>query len=109
MNTASKHLLVYVSGLGESLAQNIVDYRTEHGAFESRKQLMKVPRLGAKAFEQCAGFLRIPNAKNLLDNSAVHPESYHVVEKIAKDLNSTVKELINDKSLKDKIDVKMYT
>ncbi len=109
LNTASKHLLVYVSGLGESLAQNIVDYRTEHGAFESRKQLMKVPRLGAKAFEQCAGFLRIPNAKNLLDNSAVHPESYHVVEKIAKDLNGTVKELINDKTLKEKIDVKKYT
>ena len=108
LNTASKHLLVYVSGLGESLAQNIVDYRTEHGAFKSRKELMKVPRLGAKAFEQCAGFLRIPNAKNLLDNSAVHPESYPVVEKIAKDLNSTVKELINDKLLKEKIDLKKY-
>ena len=108
LNTASKHLLVYVSGLGESLAQNIVDYRTEHGAFKSRKELMEVPRLGAKAFEQCAGFLRIPNAKNLLDNSAVHPESYPVVEKIAKDLNSTVKELINDKLLKEKIDLKKY-
>ena len=100
---------MYVSGLGESLAQNIVDYRTEHGAFESRKQLMKVPRLGAKAFEQCAGFLRIPDAKNLLDNSAVHPESYHVVEKIAKDTNSTIKELINDKSLKERIDLNKYT
>lgn len=109
LNTASKHLLVYVSGLGESLAQNIVDFRTENGAFESRKQLMKVPRLGAKAFEQCAGFLRIPNAKNLLDNSAVHPESYKVVESIAKDLNCTVKELINDKSLKEKIDLKKYS
>ncbi|MDD2475639.1 MAG: Tex family protein [Dysgonamonadaceae bacterium] len=109
LNTASKHLLVYVSGLGDSLAQNIVDYRTEHGAFESRKQLMKVPRLGAKAFEQCAGFLRIPDAKNLLDNSAVHPESYYVVEKIAKDLKSTVKELINDKSLKEKVDLNNYT
>ncbi|MGV8964511.1 MAG: Tex family protein [Candidatus Saccharimonadaceae bacterium] len=108
LNTASKHLLVYVSGLGESLAQNIVDYRTEKGAFESRKELMKVPRLGAKAFEQCAGFLRIPNAKNLLDNSAVHPESYHVVEKIATDLKCTVKELINDKSLKEKIDLDKY-
>jgi uncharacterized protein len=86
-----------------------VDYRTEHGAFESRKQLMKVPRLGAKAFEQCAGFLRIPDAKNLLDNSAVHPESYHVVEKIAKDTNSTIKELINDKSLKERIDLNKYT
>ncbi len=109
LNTASKHLLVYVSGLGETLAQNIVDYRTEHGAFESRKQLMKVPRLGAKAFEQCAGFLRIPGAKNLLDNSAVHPESYHLVENIAKDLKCTVIELINDKLLKEKIDVKKYT
>lgn len=109
LNTASKHLLVYVSGLGESLAQNIVDYRTENGAFESRKQLMKVPRLGAKAFEQCAGFLRIPNAKNLLDNSAVHPESYYVVEKMAKDLNCTVEELINDKSLKEKVNLKKYT
>ena len=109
LNTASKHLLVYVSGLGDSLAQNIVDYRTENGAFEFRKQLMKVPRLGAKAFEQCAGFLRIPDAKNLLDNSAVHPESYHVVEKMAKDLKSTVKELINDKSLKEKVDLNNYT
>ena len=97
-----------MSGLGESLAQNIVDYRTEHGAFESRKELMKVPRLGAKAFEQCAGFLRIHNAKNLLDNSAVHPESYPVVEKMAKDLNCTVKELINDKLLKEKIDLNKY-
>ncbi len=109
LNTASKHLLVYVSGLGESLAQNIIDYRTENGAFDSRRQLMKVPRLGAKAFEQCAGFLRIPNAKNLLDNSAVHPESYHVVEKMAKDLNCTVEELINDKSLKEKVNLKKYT
>lgn len=108
LNTASKHLLVYVSGLGETLAQNIVDFRTEHGAFESRKQLMKVPRLGAKAFEQCAGFLRIPDAKNILDNSAVHPESYHVVEKMAKDLNSSVKDLINDKSLKQKVDINDY-
>ena len=109
LNTASKHLLVYVSGLGQSLAQNIVDYRTEFGAFESRKQLMKVPRLGAKAFEQCAGFLRIPDAENLLDNSAVHPESYHLVEKIAKDLNSSVKELIKNKSLKENIVLNSYT
>ncbi len=108
LNTASKHLLVYVSGLGESLAQNIVDYRTENGVFTSRKELMKVPRLGPKAYEQCAGFLRIPDAKNILDNSAVHPESYHVVEKIAKDLNGTVKDLINDKSLKDRIDLNKY-
>ncbi|MDD3727127.1 MAG: Tex family protein [Dysgonamonadaceae bacterium] len=109
LNTASKHLLVYVSGLGESLAQNIVDYRTSEGAFSSRKELMKVPRLGAKAFEQCAGFLRIPDAENLLDNSAVHPESYHVVEKMARDLNCTIKELIDDKSLREKIDLKKYT
>ncbi|MDD4245762.1 MAG: Tex family protein [Dysgonamonadaceae bacterium] len=108
LNTASKHLLVYVSGLGESLAQNIVDYRTSEGAFSSRKELMKVPRLGAKAFEQCAGFLRIPDAENLLDNSAVHPESYHVVEKMARDLNCTIKELIDDKSLREKIDLKKY-
>ncbi len=109
LNTASKHLLVYVSGLGESLAQNIVDYRTSEGAFSSRKELMKVPRLGAKAFEQCAGFLRIPDAKNVLDNSAVHPESYHVVEKMAKDLNCTIKELIDDKTLREKIDLNNYT
>ena len=108
LNTASKHLLVYVSGLGESLAQNIVDYRTSEGAFSSRKELMKVPRLGAKAFEQCAGFLRITNAKNLLDNSAVHPESYHVVENMAKDLNCTIKELIEDKTLREKIDLNKY-
>lgn len=109
LNTASKHLLVYVSGLGESLAQNIVDYRTEHGAFSSRKELLKVPRLGAKAFEQCAGFLRIPDSENLLDNTAVHPESYHIVEKMAKDLNCSIKDLIADKSLRDKIDVTKYT
>ena len=108
LNTASKHLLVYVSGLGDSLAQNIVDYRKEHGPFKSRKELMEVPRLGAKAFEQSAGFLRIPNANNLLDNSAVHPEAYPVVEKMANDLNSTVKELIQDKSLREKIDVSNY-
>lgn len=84
VNTASKHLLTYVSGLGPTLAQNIVDYRTENGAFHSRKELLKVPRMGAKAFEQCAGFLRIPQADNPLDNSAVHPESYAIVEKMAK-------------------------
>ena len=109
LNTASKHLLVYVSGLGESLAQNIINYRTTEGAFSSRKELMKVPRLGAKAFEQCAGFLRIPDAKNVLDNSAVHPESYHVVEKMAKDLNCTIKELIGNKALREKIDLNKYT
>ena len=94
VNTASKHLLTYVSGLGPTLAQNIVDYRTENGPFESRRQLLKVPRMGAKAYEQCAGFLRIPQAKNPLDNSAVHPESYPIVEQMAKDLNCTVADLI---------------
>jgi uncharacterized protein len=85
LNTASKHLLVYVSGLGAQLAQNIVDYRAENGAFSSRFDLLKVPRMGAKSFEQCAGFLRIAGAENPLDNSAVHPESYGVVERMAKD------------------------
>lgn len=94
LNTASRHLLTYISGLGPALAQNIVDYRTENGPFSSRKELLKVPRMGAKAFEQCAGFLRIPQAKNPLDNSAVHPESYPIVEQIAKDLSCTVDELI---------------
>lgn len=108
-NTASKHLLTYVSGLGPVLAQNIVDYRTENGPFRSRKELMKVPRMGAKAFEQCAGFLRIPQAKNPLDNSAVHPESYHIVEQMAKDLHCTVDELIKNKELRQKIDLKRYT
>lgn len=108
VNTASKHLLTYVSGLGPTLAQNIVDYRTENGPFESRRQLLKVPRMGAKAYEQCAGFLRIPQAKNPLDNSAVHPESYPVVEQMAKDLNCTVADLIKDKELRSKIDLKKY-
>lgn len=108
VNTASKHLLTYVSGLGPTLAQNIVDYRTENGPFESRRQLLKVPRMGAKAYEQCAGFLRIPQAKNPLDNSAVHPESYPIVEQIAKDLNCTVADLIKDKELRSKIDLKKY-
>ena len=108
VNTASKHLLTYVSGLGPTLAQNIVDYRTENGPFESRRQLLKVPRMGAKAYEQCAGFLRIPGAKNPLDNSAVHPESYPIVEQMAKDLNCTVADLIKDKELRSKIDLKKY-
>lgn len=108
VNTASKHLLTYVSGLGPTLAQNIVDYRTENGLFESRRQLLKVPRMGAKAYEQCAGFLRIPQAKNPLDNSAVHPESYPIVEQMAKDLNCTVADLIKDKELRSKIDLKKY-
>ena len=108
VNTASKHLLTYVSGLGPTLAQNIVDYRTENGPFESRRQLLKVPRMGAKAYERCAGFLRIPQAKNPLDNSAVHPESYPIVEQMAKDLNCTVADLIKDKELRSKIDLKKY-
>ena len=108
VNTASKHLLTYVSGLGPTLAQNIVDYRTENGPFESRRQLLKVPRMGAKAYEQCAGFLRIPQAKNPLDNSAVHPESYPIVEQMAKDLNCTVADLIKNKELRSKIDLKKY-
>ena len=108
LNTASRHLLTYISGLGPTLAQNIVDYRAENGAFTSRKELMKVPRMGAKAFEQCAGFLRIPGAKNPLDNSAVHPESYAVVEHIAKDLKCTVEELIKCKETRSKIDLKKY-
>ena len=108
LNTASRHLLTYISGLGPALAQNIVDYRTENGPFSSRKELLKVPRMGAKAFEQCAGFLRIPQAKNPLDNSAVHPESYPIVEQIAKDLNCTVDELIKSKELRSRIDIKKY-
>ena len=108
VNTASKHLLTYVSGLGPVLAQNIVDYRTENGPFRSRKELMKVARMGAKAFEQCAGFLRIPQAKNPLDNSAVHPESYPIVEQMAKDQHCTVQELIDNKEVRVKIDLKRY-
>lgn len=108
LNTASSHLLTYISGLGPQLAQNIVSYRSENGAFESRKELMKVPRMGAKAFEQCAGFLRIPAAKNPLDNTAVHPESYCIVEQMAKDLKCSVAELIASKELRQKIDISAY-
>ncbi|WP_294079673.1 Tex family protein [Proteiniphilum sp. UBA5384] len=108
VNTASKHLLTYVSGLGESLAQNIVNYRAEHGPFHSRKELRKVPRLGDKAFEQCAGFLRIPDAENPLDNSGVHPESYTIAERMAKDLQCTIKELIRNKPLIETIDINRY-
>ena len=108
LNTASLHLLTYVSGLGPALARNIIDYRREHGAFTSRAQLKKVKRLGDTAFQQCAGFLRIPNAKNPLDNSAVHPESYHIVEQMAKDLKCTIKDLIGNKKLLAEIDVKRY-
>ena len=108
LNTASLHLLTYVSGLGPALARNIIDYRREHGAFTSRAQLKKVKRLGDTAFQQCAGFLRIPNAKNPLDNSAVHPESYHIVEQMAKDLKCTIKDLIGNKKLLAEIDVQRY-
>ncbi|MDU1891471.1 MAG: Tex family protein [Dysgonomonas sp.] len=108
VNTASKHLLTYVSGLGPTLAQNIVDYRAENGAFKSRKELKKVARMGDKAFEQCAGFLRIAEAENPLDNSAVHPESYFVVEKMAKDLGCSVKELIEKKELKKSLELNKY-
>lgn len=108
LNTASKHLLTYVSGLGPALAQNIVDYRAENGPFASRKALLKVPRLGAKAYEQCAGFLRIPDAKNPLDNTAVHPERYALVEQMAKDAGCDVKTLIADASIRAKIDLNKY-
>lgn len=108
LNTASCHLLQYVSGLGPTLAKNIIDYRKENGAFTSRAQLKKVPRLGPSAFQQCAGFLRIPDARNPLDNSAVHPESYPVVEQMAKDLGCTVKDLIEQKELRASIDIKRY-
>ena len=108
LNTASQQLLTYVSGLGPVLAQNIVDYRKENGAFTSRTQLKKVPRLGPNAYQQCAGFLRIPDAKNPLDNSAVHPESYHVVEQMAKDLHCSVNDLITDASKRSQIDIKRY-
>ena len=108
LNTASQHLLTYVSGLGPALAKNIVDYRRENGAFASRSQLKKVPRLGANAYQQCAGFLRIPGAENPLDNSAVHPESYHIVEQMAKDCGCTVAELISDKQRQKEIDLNKY-
>lgn len=108
VNTASKHLLTYISGLGPTLAQNIVDYRAEHGPFASRKELLKVPRMGAKAFEQSAGFLRIQEGKNPLDNSAVHPESYPIVERMAKDLHCTVSELISNKELKKNLKPENY-
>lgn len=108
LNTASKHLLTYVSGLGPQIAQNIVDYRKDKGAFQSRTDLKKIPRLGEKAFEQSAGFLRISGGKNPLDNSAVHPESYPVVEKMAKDMGITLEELARQKEVQKKIDIKKY-
>ncbi len=108
LNTASQHLLMYVSGLGPVLAKNIVDYRKDNGAFTSRAQLKKVPRLGPSAFQQCAGFLRIPGAKNPLDNSAVHPESYAIVEQMAKDQSCSVADLISNKDKREAIDIKRY-
>ncbi len=108
LNTASKHLLSYVSGIGPSIAQNIIDFRTKNGKFKSRKELKLVPRLGEKAFEQAAGFLRIHGAENPLDNSAVHPESYHLVEKMAKNLNTSLKQLVENQSLQKSIDPKQY-
>jgi uncharacterized protein len=108
VNTASKHLLTYVSGMGEQLAQNVVDYRKEYGVFKNRNELKKVPRMGAKAFEQCAGFLRIKDGENKLDNSAVHPESYDVVNQIAKDLNTTVDQLIQNAAMVERINIINY-
>ena len=108
LNTASKHLLAYVSGLGPQLAKNIVDYRKENGPFHSREELKKVPRLGNKAFEQCAGFLRIQKARNPLDNSAVHPESYYIVERMAEDIGSSISELLNNEELRNKIEIENY-
>lgn len=108
LNTASQHLLTYVSGLGPTLAKNIVEYRKANGAFASRAQLKKVARLGPSAFEQCAGFLRIPGAPNPLDNSAVHPESYHIVEQMAKDNHCTVAQLIGDAAKRKAVDIKKY-
>src|SRR5574344_3002344 len=108
LNTASKHLLRYVSGIGPSLAQNIVEYRTANGPFAARKELLKINRLGDKVYEQCAGFLRIPGAANPLDNSAVHPERYQLVEKMAKDVNITVSDLIADASKRATVHLQQY-
>lgn len=108
LNTASKQLLSYVSGIGPTLAKSIVEYRDANGPFKSRKELMDVPRLGEKAFEQAAGFLRIRNGKHPLDRSAVHPESYHIVERMAKDLGTTIEDLLQDKEQRKKIDAKKY-
>ncbi len=108
LNTASSHLLTYISGLGPVLARNVVDYRTANGPFASRRELLKVPRMGAKAFEQCAGFLRIPDAKNPLDGTAVHPESYAVVQRMAADLKTTVEELIRDEQMRSRIRLENY-
>ena len=108
VNTASKHILTYISGLGPTLAQNIVNYRSENGPFKSRKELLKVPKMGAKTYEQAAGFLRVTNSDMPLDNSAVHPESYAIVERMAKDMGCKVSDLMSEKSLREKIDLKKY-
>jgi protein Tex len=108
LNTASRHLLTYISGLGPQLAQNIVDFRKENGLFKSREVLEKVPRMGPKAFEQAAGFLRIPDAENPLDNSAVHPESYYIVQQMAADLKCAVNNLVRNEELVSKIDLQKY-
>ncbi|MCX8144084.1 MAG: RNA-binding transcriptional accessory protein [Bacteroidia bacterium] len=108
LNTASKQLLSYVSGIGPSLAQSIIDYRKQHGPFQSRQDLLKVPRFGEKAFQQASGFLRIRNGKHPLDKSAVHPESYHIVEKMAQDLNCTIDDLLNNSELRKKIKLENY-
>jgi len=109
LNTASMHLLTYVSGLGPQLAKNIIDYRKEQGMFKSRNELKKVPRMGPKAFEQAAGFLRIRGGGNPLDNSAVHPESYYIVQKMAQDLKHPVSDLLQDESLRQQIQIQKYT
>jgi len=108
VNTASKHILTYISGLGPALAQNIVTYRSEHGAFPNRKALLKVPKMGAKTYEQAAGFLRVTNSDNPLDNSAVHPESYAIVERMAKDLHCTVTDLMQRADLRQQINLQRY-
>ena len=108
VNTASKHILTYISGLGPTLAQNIVNYRQENGAFPNRKALLKVPKMGAKTYEQAAGFLRVTNSDNPLDNSAVHPESYAIVERMAKDLHCTVSDLMKQPELRKQIDLQRY-
>jgi uncharacterized protein len=108
VNTASKHILTYISGLGPALAQNIVHYRSENGPFPNRKALLKVPKMGAKTYEQAAGFLRVTNSDNPLDNSAVHPESYPIVERMAKDLGCQVSDLMAQAELRQQIDLKRY-
>lgn len=108
LNTASKHLLIYISGLGPQLAQNIISFRSENGSFKNRKELLKVAKMGAKTFEQCAGFLRIPESDNLLDNTAVHPESYRIVEQMARDAKVSIKDLVNNKEIRKSIDLQRY-